>query len=114
VLDRAAAARDEAERMRELVAAVYRCAFRLGATFDPVVLASLLQEAGIEELAKRDEVVVRSRIFTAFDDQSNLPERRDVVGRLGGDRPSDPLEYRLFPFGAIELYGMLDWVNEIE
>ena len=113
-LARAGRASDPAERMRELVAALYSSAFRDGDTFDPVILATLLEEAGIEELAARDQVVVRSRIFTAFDDQSNLPERRDVVGRLGGDRPFDALDYRLFPFGAIELYGMLDWLDEVE
>ena len=113
-LDRAAAASSPAERMGDLVAAVYRSTFRFGDTFDPVILATLLEEAGIGELAERGELVVRSRIFTAFDDQSNLPERRDVVGRLGADRPFEPLEYRLFPFGGIDLYRMLDWVKEIE
>jgi hypothetical protein len=113
-LDRAAAARDEADRLRELVTAVYRGTLRYGDTFDPVILATLLEEVGVEELAERGELVVRSRIFTAFEDQSNLPERRAVVGHLGGDRFFEPVAYRLFPFDAIELYGMLDWVNETE
>ena len=59
-------------------------------------------------------MVVRARIRKAFDDQHNLPERRDVVGRLGSDDDYDPVEYRFFPFGGIDLYNMLNWVSETE
>ena len=66
------------------------------------------------ELIERDEIAIRARVSKAFDDEHNLPERRDVVGRLGREEDFEQIRYRFFPFGGIELYNMLNWVSETE
>jgi hypothetical protein len=60
------------------------------------------------------EIAIRARISKAFEDENNMPERRDIVGHLGAPVDFEPVRYRFFPFGGIELYNMLNWVNEIE
>jgi len=112
LLERAAAAGSQEERVRLLVQAVYRSNFKSGDTFDPIILATLLQTGGIAELVESGQVLVEGRITKAFEDEHNLPERRDAVGRLGNERDGERIEYRFFPFGGIEFYHMLDWVNE--
>ena len=100
--------------MRLFVAAVYRSCFRSGDTFDPIILATLLEQSGMAELIERGEISIGARISKAFEDQHNLPERRDVVGRLGAEKDFKQIRYRFFPFGGIDLYNMLNWVNETE
>ena len=55
-----------------------------------------------------------ARVSKAFEDEHNLPERRDVVGRLGAEKDFKQIRYRFFPFSGIEFYNMLDWVSETE
>jgi hypothetical protein len=100
--------------LRLLVDAVYRSCFRSGDTFDPVILATLLEQAGMAELIERNQIAVQARVSKAFEDEQNLPERRDVVGRLGTVKDFRQVRYRFFPFGGIELYNMLNWVSETE
>jgi hypothetical protein len=101
-------------RMRLLVAAVYRSCFKSGDTFDPVILATLLEQSGVAGMIERDEIAIKARISKAFEDEHNMPERRDVVGRLGAERDFKQIRYRFIPFGGIEFYNMLDWVSETE
>jgi hypothetical protein len=111
------AARDapsDRDRLKLLVKALYLANFRSGDTFDPILMATLLEWAGIDELVDRGQLLVAARITRAFDDENNLPERRDVVGRLGKERDFRPVDYTFFPFDAVELYNMLNWVREIE
>jgi hypothetical protein len=114
LLDDASRARDEEERLRNLVEAVYVVGQRRGATFDPTLMATLLEHAGIDELAERGALLVEARIGRTFDDENNLPERRDVVGRLGRKIDFEPIDYTFFPFDAVDLYNMLNWVRETE
>jgi len=114
LLDDANRARDEEERLRHLVDAVYIVGQRRGATFDPTLMATFLEHAGIDELAERGDLLVEARIGRAFDDENNLPERRDVVGRLGRTNDFEPIDYTFFPFDAVDLYNMLNWARETE
>jgi hypothetical protein len=114
LLDRTAAAGSEEERVRLIVEALYRSTFKSGDTFDPIILATLLETAGISDLVEDEQVLVEARITKAFEDEHNLPERRDAVGRLGSERSESRIDYRFFPFKGIDLYRMLDWVNESE
>jgi hypothetical protein len=113
-LTRARSAGSEEERLRLFVAAVYRSCFRSGDTFSPIILATLLQQSGVAELIERGEVSIGARVTKAFEDEHNLPERRDVVGRLGAEKDFKQIRYRFFPFDGIELYNMLNWINETE
>jgi hypothetical protein len=113
-LARARAAGSEEERLRLFVEAIYRSSFKTGNTFNPVILATLIEQSGVAELIERDAIAIEARIHKAFEDEHNLPERRDVVGRLGAEQDLEPVRYRLFPFGGIELYNMLNWVSETE
>jgi hypothetical protein len=117
VLDKLAKARNaasEEERLRLFVDAVYRSCFKSGDTFDPVILATLLEQSGVAELIERNEIAIEARVSKAFEDEHNLPERRDVVGRLGSEKDFKQIRYRFFPFGGIEFYNMLSWVSETE
>jgi len=110
-LARARNAADSAERLRLLVQACYRANFKKGDTFDPIILSTLLEVVGAAELIESDELFVEARIHKAFEDESNLPERGDIVGRLGTERPDSATQYRFFPFDGVELYNMLDWLS---
>jgi hypothetical protein len=68
----------------------------------------------VAELIERGEIAIEARVSKAFEDEHNLPERRDVVGRLGAEKDLDETRYRFFPFGGIELYNMLNWISESE
>jgi hypothetical protein len=113
-LTKARHAASEEERLRLLVDAVYRSCFKSGDTFDPVILAALLEQSGMAELIERNEIAIKARVSKAFEDEHNLPERRDVVGRLGSEKDFKQVRYRFFPFSGIELYNMLNWVSETE
>jgi hypothetical protein len=113
-LERARAAKSDEERLTELVESLYQANYRIGGSWDPTVMATLLSQAGIRDLSDSGDLVISARITKSFDDENNLPERRDVVGRLGPEREFDPVDYRFFPFGAQELYTMLDWFREVE
>jgi hypothetical protein len=112
-LKRARRAVSEHERLRLLVLALYRANFRRGDTFDPIILATLIEEIDVARLIEEKDLFVEGRIYKAFEDQSNLPERIDIVGRLGEDQGFPGTQYRFFPFDGVELYEMLDWVGEI-
>ena len=94
--------------------ALYRSCFRSGDTFDPIILSTMLEAVGVSDLADRKAIVINARVSKAFEDQHNLPERRDVVGRIGSDLGFEAIDYQLFPFAGIDFYKMLDWVSEIE
>jgi hypothetical protein len=112
-LERARRAPSDHERLRLLVLALYRANFRRGDTFDPVILTTLIEEIDVSQLVEQRELFVEGRIYKAFEDQSNLPERMDIVGRLGEESSFPGTQYRFFPFDGVELYEMLDWVREI-
>jgi len=114
MLAEARAASSELAKMRLVVRALFRSSFKSGETFNPIVLATLLEQCGVTELADRGEVSIEARVSKAFEDEQNLPERRDIVGRIGSGDLFDEIDYRLFPLGGIDLYRMLDWVSETE
>jgi hypothetical protein len=114
LLAQAREAGSEPARLRLLVAAVYRSCFRSGDTFDPIILATLLEQSGVARMIEQNEIVIEARVSKAFEDEHNLPERRDVVGRLGAEEDFKQIRYRFFPFGGVEFYNMLNWVSETE
>jgi len=114
MLAEARAEESEVGRMRQVVKALFRSAYKTGETFEPIVLSSLLEQCGAAELAERGALAVEARVSKAFEDESNLPERRDIVGRIGSEDLFDEVDYRFFPLGGIELWRMLDWVSETE
>ena len=105
---------DPERRLSRLVDALYVASPRRRNTFDAVFMATLLESAGIDELADRGELLMRGRVTRTFDDENNLPERRDIVGRLGRGKRFKRAEYEFFPSSAVDLYTMLDWVRESE
>jgi hypothetical protein len=105
-------AEGQADKVRLIVKSLYGTRFKTKGTFNPIILTSLLQEAGAEALLESNEMSIETRISKAFEDESNLPDRRDVVGRLGARENPEPTRYQFFPFNALDLYGMLDWVRE--
>jgi len=114
LLTKARNAGSEDARLRLLVAAFHRSCFRSGDTFDPIILATLLEQSGVARMIERGEIAIKARISKAFEDEHNMPERRDVVGRLGAEKDFKQIRYRFFPFGGVEFYNMLDWVSETE
>jgi hypothetical protein len=117
VLDLLARAQDAGSgdaRMRLLVAAVFRSCFKSGDTFDPIILATLLEQSGVAGMIERGEIAIKARVSKAFEDEHNMPERRDVVGRLGAEKDFKRIRYRFLPFGGVEFYNMLNWVSETE
>ena len=84
-------------------------------------MATFLEHAGIDELAERGDILVEARIGRTFDDENNLPERHDVVGRLGRADDFEPIDYSFFPFDAEnnlpehhEVAGRLGRANDFE
>jgi hypothetical protein len=117
VLDQLAAAgreSDPVERLRMLVKALYLSSYRYGDTFNPIVLATMLEQSGVEDLVDADAMRVDARFKKAFKDEQNMPDGRDVVGRLGERPRFEQVRYRFFPFDGIDLYNMLNWVSETE
>jgi len=112
-LERARRASSDHQRLRLLVLALYRANFRRGDPFDPIILATLIEAIDVDQLIEQKDLFVEGRIYKAFEDQSNLPERIDIVGRIGEDEAFPGTQYRFFPFDGVELYEMLDWVREI-
>ena len=93
---------------------LYRANFRSGDTFDPTLMSSLLQQADIAQLVADEQLHVTGRITRAFEDEHNLPERRDLVGMLGKARDFRQTQYSFFPFSGVELYNMLNWISEAD
>jgi hypothetical protein len=114
VLRESAAGESNLERMSLLVEALYRSIFKIGQAYDPVILATLLEQSGAAEMIENEEIAIKARVSKAFEDENNMPERRNIVGHLGAPTDFEPIRYRFFPFGGIEFYNMLNWVNEIE
>ncbi|MBW2667508.1 MAG: hypothetical protein JRE13_14550, partial [Deltaproteobacteria bacterium] len=114
ILRESASAESNLEKMSLLVEALYRSNFKYGHTYDPVILATLLEQSGVAEMIENEEIAIKARISKAFEDENNMPERRDIIGHLGARADFEPTRYRFFPFGGVELYNMLNWVNEIE
>jgi hypothetical protein len=102
------------EGMKRLVEAIYRTSFTNGQTYDPVILAALMEASGVAEMVENEEVSIKARVSKAFEDENNMPERRNIVGHLGAPADFEPVRYRFFPFSGISFYNMLNWVNEIE
>ncbi len=97
-----------------LVRGLFEASPKRGPTFDPIYVATLLEAAGIYELADRGGLKIRGRITRTFDDENNLPERRDLVGQLGRAKDFDRVDYSFFPFDPADLYTSLDWVRETQ
>ena len=113
-LQRARREESEEKRLRHLVDAIYHANLRRDHTFDPIVMASLLEAINLEELIENEEIFLQARITKPFEDEMNLPERRQVVGQLGRRKDYVDIQYGFAPFDEIELYNMLDWVHETD
>jgi hypothetical protein len=114
ILRESAAGESNLEKMSLLVEALYRSIFKNGQAYDPVILATLIEQSGAAEMIENQEIAIKARVSKAFEDENNMPERRDIVGHLGAPADFEPTRFRFFPFGGIEFYNMLNWVNEIE
>ncbi|MCZ6785220.1 MAG: hypothetical protein O7G30_18120 [Proteobacteria bacterium] len=101
----------EEERIGLVVKALASSNWRSRGAFEPGLMASLLQSIDFDELLESGQLVVAGRITKPFEDELNLPERRDLVGRLGKAEPYAETRYPLFPFDGVELYHMLDWAR---
>ena len=99
------------ERMRLVVKALGAASYRSEGAFETHVLAALLEAIELDALLDDGDVVIGGRLTRTFEDELNIPERRDMVGRLGG-KPYAETRYPLFPFDGPELYRMLDWARE--
>jgi hypothetical protein len=105
---------DPEKRLERLVTAVYYTGKRRGSAYDSTTIATLLEAAGVDEMLEAGDLVIESRIHRTFDDENNLPERYEIVGRLGTPTEFHPIDYTFFAFDAVDLYNMLDWVRETE
>jgi hypothetical protein len=114
ILRRSAAGESNRERMSLVVEALYRSNFKHGQAYDPVILATLLEQGGAAEMIENGEIAIEARVSKAFEDENNMPERRNIVGHLGAPADFEPVRYRFFPFSGVDFYNMLNWVNEIE
>ena len=110
-LRRARVAADPESRLGSLVAALAAAQFRTGPAYDPVVLATLLAEIDAEALAQRGELLLEARISKAFEDENNLPERRDLAGRRGRAAALETGGPPLLDLDGVALYRALDWAR---
>jgi hypothetical protein len=111
-LKKARLAETEEEQLHSLVRAVDNANFRLRSTYDATVLATLLEQIDAAELAERGQLAIHCRIGKAFEDENNLPERRELIGAVGKERSYRSIDFPLFPIDGVELYNSLDWATE--
>jgi len=110
---RACARADPQRRLEGQARALFGATRRSGETFDPVIVGALLGAVDLERLAGEGALLLEGRIHKAFEDEHNLPERRDIVGRIGeASARVDPVAYRLFPLDGVEQWKQLDWVRD--
>ncbi|MCA9509703.1 MAG: hypothetical protein KC560_03290, partial [Myxococcales bacterium] len=112
-LARGCASRDDTARVRRIADVLFRATRTHDGTFDPVVVVALLDAAGFDALAASGDALLEARFHKAFEDEHNLPERRDLVGRIGDAAlRTRPTDYRLFPRDAEEQWKQLDWARD--
>jgi hypothetical protein len=113
-LRRAKRSDDQVDRLKHLVRMVYASGMKTGGSFDSLVIGTLLREAGAAELLRRGQLGVDVQITKAFEDENNLPKRRNVIGKLGAEDDLPNQDYRFFPFTNLDNYNRLDWVRALE
>jgi hypothetical protein len=114
-LRRACAQSDAEDRLAGMVEVLFDATTADFRGFDPGVVVALLESAGFDELVKKGELVLEGRIYRSPDASRNLPERRDLVGRIGKrSRRIELRDYRLFPFDGYEQWAALDWLRAAE
>ena len=101
------------ERAGGQAEALFRASPRRGPAFDPRVIGALLSSVDIEGLADQGALLLEGRFHKAFEDEHNLPERRDLVGRVGDPAARiEPTDFRIFPRDGVEQWKQLDWLRE--
>ena len=114
-LRRACAEEDPERRLSGMVKALYGAHSSTGKAFDAAVPAALLTAIDKEALAKKGDLLLEGRIYKFVENAPNLPERRDLVGRVGKKKRRVKLrDYRLFPFDTYEQWAALDWLHDAE
>ena len=108
-LARARAAGDEEARVQHLAQAVGHASFRVGRSYEPVVLRTALAQIGFRKHERQRTAGARLRIRKAFEDEVTFPDNRDISGRRGNRRIHDQLDVIVEPFDPLELFTMLDW-----
>ena len=110
-LEKAKRAADPEERLEHVTAAISTALYRSGSSYDPVVLATLLELIDSTTLGSAGEFSVSARITKAFDDENNLPERRDIAGRQGETRELRATRTPTLEPAGVDLYRALDWAR---
>jgi hypothetical protein len=111
----ACAVSSKRDRLRAQARALFGATRRTGEAFDLVIVGALLGAVDLESLAGNGALLLEGRLYKAFEDEHNLPERRDVVGRIGdASARLDPVAYRLFPSDGVAQWNQLDWVRAAE
>jgi hypothetical protein len=108
-LERARLAEDPEERVKELAQALQHASFRMGGSFEPVVLQTALRQLGFRKHERAGTAGARLRIRKAFEDEVIFPDNRDIVGRRGNRSIHEQLDVVVEPFDPLELFTMLDW-----
>jgi len=102
-------------RLQALADALFAATRGSAVVFDPAVLAAVLEAAGRDELADQGALLLEARLHKAFEDEHNLPERRDLVGRIGKRSRRIPGSlFPLLPDAGVEHWKQLDWVRAAE
>lgn len=103
---------DAQRRLGGQAAALFAASPRRGPTFDPAIVGALLTALDLDRLAGEGALLLEGRLHKDPEDEQNLPERRDLVGRIGKLRAGlEPTQYRLFPRDGIEQWQQLDWLR---
>ena len=103
---------DSERRLGGQAATLFAASPRRGPTFAPAVVGALLTSIDLERLAGEGALLLEGRLHKDREDEHNLPERRDLVGRIGKPRAAlEPTEYRLFPRDGVEQWQQLDWLR---
>jgi hypothetical protein len=105
---------NEEEILSRLVHAIYLANSESRGSYDPLLMGTLLEAIGLDELASRKQVFISGRITKPLESELILPERTALVGVIGEQQSFQQLRYRFFPSNGIELYRMLDWVRATE
>jgi hypothetical protein len=111
-LERSCAQRHEEDRLAGIGKALFAATPHLGATFEPSLVGALLSSIDVKRLAADGQLLLEGRMHKAFEDENNLPERRDLIGRIG--KPAarvEPTDYHVFPRDGVEQWKQLDWLR---
>ncbi|MDH3687341.1 MAG: hypothetical protein OEP95_14005, partial [Myxococcales bacterium] len=110
-LEKAKRAADPKLRLEHVTTAISTAIYRSGSSYDPVVLGTLLELVDSAAPGSAGEFSVEARITKAFEDENNLPERRDIAGRQGETRELRATRTPTLEPAGVDLYRSLDWAR---